>query len=373
MNVRVISLLIFLVFVFTNSFTQTYIPYVTFSEIDEMYPIETEIEVTGRVYSEGLIDQLCGVGYELYRNGVLIQNVNDYGTITYRVRSQGENYYDGTITEGSGMIQINYLFWDVGAFTLGMFDNYCVERNRPIDFNLTLDVPGEYAMNFSIYQCSNNGNNIGTSYVAVNCDGETYYDRIASSCDNPVQLNTDYLNIAIYGPGSDEAEILSFIINEFEGEIDSEEATVNLMVPYGTDLTNLNADITVSDGAEINQEFTDFSEPRVYTITAEDGITNKEWTVSVVADEFMSLNRDKLDLISVYPNPSDGNFNIDLSNLNGVVNCEIHDLNGRVLFNKKINAKEKGSVHIYTELSAGVYFIRIIEENKISVQKIVVQ
>ncbi|MBI9066475.1 MAG: lamin tail domain-containing protein [Salinivirgaceae bacterium] len=91
---------------------------------------------------------------------------------------------------------------------------------------------------------------------------------------------------------STEAEILTFVLTDELGnaEINSSEATIYSIVPWDTDLTTLTPVITISSGAQITPTVAqDFSAPVVYTVTAQDGTTIKEWTVTVVNDEEASL------------------------------------------------------------------------------------
>jgi len=87
---------------------------------------------------------------------------------------------------------------------------------------------------------------------------------------------------------SHEAEILSFTIpNQISSTINSLDATVDVVMPYGTDLTNLVPTITISAGATISPASgvaQDFTNSVVYTVTAEDGINVKNWTVSVTTE-----------------------------------------------------------------------------------------
>ncbi len=66
--------------------------------------------------------------------------------------------------------------------------------------------------------------------------------------------------------------------------IDPDKMTVQVVVPYGTDVTSLVPDIVVSSGATIDPaggKQTDFTGPRIYRVTAQDGVTVKDWTVTV--------------------------------------------------------------------------------------------
>jgi hypothetical protein len=66
--------------------------------------------------------------------------------------------------------------------------------------------------------------------------------------------------------------------------IDPGKQTVTVEVAYGTDVTGLIPDIEVSAGATLDPAGgieTDFSAPVIYQVTAQDGTTVKDWTVTV--------------------------------------------------------------------------------------------
>lgn len=105
------------------------------------------------------------------------------------------------------------------------------------------------------------------------------------------QIDNVYIGEATF---SDEAEILTFVLEEqiAAANINSEAATINIQVEAGTNLSNLTPTITVSPGASIvpasgvNQDFT---QPVLYTVTAEDGETTKIWTVTVGYESLTSI------------------------------------------------------------------------------------
>ncbi|MDY0198233.1 MAG: DUF5018 domain-containing protein, partial [Tenuifilaceae bacterium] len=91
---------------------------------------------------------------------------------------------------------------------------------------------------------------------------------------------------------NNEAEILSFGVDEQMAAaiIDPVAATITLEVLNGTDLATLVPEFTLSTGATatvgaVEQEsgvsVVDFTNPVVYTVTAEDGTTEKVWTVTI--------------------------------------------------------------------------------------------
>ncbi|MCX7953859.1 MAG: DUF5018 domain-containing protein [Bacteroidales bacterium] len=107
---------------------------------------------------------------------------------------------------------------------------------------------------------------------------------------------------------STQAEILSFEIpGQVSSVINSELATINVLMPYGTDLTNLTPNITVSPGATINPPSgvaQNFTNPVIYTVTAEDGITTKQWTAIVTNEQQSAIT-----LVEwTFPNNPDDNI-----------------------------------------------------------------
>ncbi len=87
-----------------------------------------------------------------------------------------------------------------------------------------------------------------------------------------------------------ETNILTYSINAVDGTIDNVNHTVAITLPYGTDVTNLVATFTLSGGASAKVGGVDqvsgvtvnnFTNPVVYTVTADDGTTTQDWTVTV--------------------------------------------------------------------------------------------
>lgn len=87
---------------------------------------------------------------------------------------------------------------------------------------------------------------------------------------------------------SKDCKILSFKIPvsgvTCVGTINESSRTISVMVPFGTPLTSLTPTITVSVGATVSPASgtsSSFASPVKYTVTAEDGVTKKEYTVTV--------------------------------------------------------------------------------------------
>ncbi len=87
-----------------------------------------------------------------------------------------------------------------------------------------------------------------------------------------------------------DAEILIFMLDELASDvtINTATATITGQLYAGVDTSSLSPTITVSSGAIIDPESgiaQDFTSDVVYTVTAEDGTTTKDWTVSLTVND----------------------------------------------------------------------------------------
>lgn len=81
-----------------------------------------------------------------------------------------------------------------------------------------------------------------------------------------------------------EKSITSVSFMGSEGNIDEENHTVSLIVPYGTNIAALAPVVMVSAGASVtpgSQEARDFSSPQIYTVTAEDNSASQSYVVNI--------------------------------------------------------------------------------------------
>ena len=159
---------------------------------------------------------------------------------------------------------------------------------------------------------------------------------------------------------SHEAEILSFTIpNQISSTINSLDTTVAVVMPYGTDLTNLVPTITVSAGATISPASDvaqNFTNPVVYTVTAEDGVTTKAWTVNVSVQTYVNALLENDKNVSIYPNPTSDVLYINTAN--EILNVRIISMDGKVILAKVVNK----SINV-SDLLSGTYIINIETQN----------
>ena len=91
---------------------------------------------------------------------------------------------------------------------------------------------------------------------------------------------------------------------------------------------------------------------------------------------FTSLNNVEINAaasMAVYPNPNNGMFSIDFSNIEGEATYQLIDARGAVVETREINVTNGETKMFNHTLTAGTYFVRIINGDKVYVEQIVVE
>lgn len=104
------------------------------------------------------------------------------------------------------------------------------------------------------------------------------------TAEDATTIKTWTVNVTVQA-GSTAAEIITFdIAGQTSSTVNSASSTVDIVMPSGTNVTALVPTITISANATIAPNTgvsQDFSLPVSYVVTAEDGTTTKNWTVTV--------------------------------------------------------------------------------------------
>ena len=77
--------------------------------------------------------------------------------------------------------------------------------------------------------------------------------------------------------------------------------------------------------------------------------------------------------VQLYPNPASDNATLDINGLNQEAKIVISDLQGRILSQDNINAGTTRYTINVSDMTSGVYYIRIITDNVVSTQKLIVE
>ena len=99
----------------------------------------------------------------------------------------------------------------------------------------------------------------------------------------------------------------------------------------------------------------------VTTIITSNGMYGKgenRWAKTTVTSGINAKNNSNSDFF-IYPNPSNGQFNLNVKNINEDVNLIITNTLGQNVFNKTISAENLANETVNTNLSTGVYYVSV--------------
>jgi len=215
-----------------------------------------------------------------------------------------------------------------------------------------------------------------------------YYD-LTTGAFNPIANTPGQNQIATFviTKSGNIAGIATFFTYSFAEQfspatIDDDNSTIDIVVNEGTDLTNLIATFTLSYGATaqiggVDQVSgvtpNDFTNPVVYTLTAPDGVTTRDWTVNTTIHTGSGIETAETPALTIYPNPNNGKFTLDFSNMNGKVNYQIFDAKGSFVFGDEFTTNGNTIKELSLDLVPGIYFVKLNSETKSLIKKLIVE
>ncbi len=162
----------------------------------------------------------------------------------------------------------------------------------------------------------------------------------------------------------------------FEGAVNDTIHTENLPYNIVSEVSSISmpANILISylwnDGSVSSNLSVNASGWYTLTVTAGDC----ETTDSVYVNSTVGINTIETDDISIYPNPTSGQFNLVLnSELDSKVNIQVVNALGQVINTlKDVEANQAITMDLSNE-AAGVYYVRLFTDNQVLVKKVNVQ
>jgi hypothetical protein len=159
----------------------------------------------------------------------------------------------------------------------------------------------------------------------------------------------------------------------------SENFTVGFALATTADFTLEDANVqnitATVNGNTFSQAVNNLVEGQTYFfrayITNEAGTTYgavETFTLSGLADAVANTLQ-----VSLYPNPTQDVANLRINGLNQDAKIVISDLQGRILSQDQINAGTNRYTINVSEMASGVYYIRIVTDNVVSTQKLIVE
>ncbi len=180
-----------------------------------------------------------------------------------------------------------------------------------------------------------------------------YFDTVTNSagCDSITRLELDVLPVPIVIANSDVDTI-------------GVGGTVNF-TPNGSNASNYYWDFGDGNSSTLNTVSHTYNVPGVYTVVLRGdllfGCSSYDTLTIVVINDIGINEQNKINLLTVYPNPTFGELNIDVSNYKGEkTSLEIHNVAGKLIYSKEfIRVNEKITIDL-KELERGTYNLRLI-------------
>ena len=156
---------------------------------------------------------------------------------------------------------------------------------------------------------------------------------------------------------SDELILENYIIAEGE-EAGLFTETINVLIPSNALLGNHLMRAKTNWSGPVSNDACD---------TTTYGET-EDYTVNIIET---SLNISSTDFVNMklYPNPTKGEFIIDFSKSINELEILIYDINGRVIYEHR--SENKSRINLNPNISAGLYFVKIISSNQSSILKLI--
>ncbi|HUX53172.1 MAG TPA: T9SS type A sorting domain-containing protein [Williamwhitmania sp.] len=285
--------------------------------------------------------------------------------VTYTLTSETGNAQDWTVTVVEGAVPNIYA--DITSYRMDeqtkqpTFD----EANKTISVYVAKGT-NRSALVPTFYLSTGAAAEIGATAQVSGVTANDFTAPVVYSVTSEDGLTTNDWTVKVKNT---ETEIVAFSINgQSSSSIDAVSKEISIGMPYGATVTDLVANYTLSDGATAKvgtvdqvsgQTANDFTNPMIYDVTAEDGVTAQSWTVVVYRLTYIDDNT-MVTNANVFPNPSNGQFNVKFNTpVSGTIQMDVFSVTGAKLLSQTAD----GSKGIYNvDLSgyqAGVYYLRM--------------
>ena len=78
--------------------------------------------------------------------------------------------------------------------------------------------------------------------------------------------------------------------------------------------------------------------------------------------------------LDVYPNPSKGQFTMEINGFTGELDMNIVDISGKVVYNGQLDVTSNFAKKFdVSDLAKGVYYIKLISKDGVKVEKLIIQ
>jgi PKD repeat protein len=271
--------------------------------------------------------------------------------------------------------------WEFQPSTISYFAGTTASSQNPM---VKFNEMGNYTVNLTASNANGTSSISKTDYITVSTDYYMNNDVITVCSGNfydsqgPDHNYKDGENYSITFIPATPGKVLKFNFTTFDIEY---EATCSYDYLEIYDGNNMSADL-VSKYCGTNSPgvvtATNETGALTFTFHSDMGVNGLGWAASIecVDPSFDISKIVKNKDVSIYPNPSNGNFNIDLKDLHSkTLYINIYNMQGKLLFSQKadnVNGNYSQEVAL-DKYAKGIFNIEIITDEKIIHKKIVLK
>jgi endonuclease I len=313
----------------------------------------------------GSTDNVAVTGYNVYQGTSLkvtvtgtsytVTGLTAATAYTFSIKAKDAA---GNISASSNSVNVTTTA-NVGTTTELLFSEYIEgsSNNKALEISNATGV----AINLSVYSVKKQTNGAGSWSAGINLSGTLnngskftlVNSAMASSC-----YPTSAANI------STTATELTFNGNDAVG-LFKNGVLIDIIGTFNGGTSNFAADVTLRRKAAVTSPKTTFNISGEWDSYASDTCTNLGSRTAV--QPVKKGLTEELDDFTIYPNPSNGNFSV--ANSNKSYSIEVYNIIGQKVYERKNTTDSALSL---TAINKGVYLIKIIDQTKTSVKKIII-
>lgn len=311
-------------------------------------------------------DNVAVTGYDVYANSVLKTTVSGVtATITGLTASTAYSIYvkakdaAGNTSASSNTISVTTNSSGTGTATDLLFSEYIEGSGN----NKALEIANNTGSSISLsaYTIKKQTNGAGSWSTGLALSGTLatgskfviVNSSISSTCFSPGSANI-----------STTATELTFNGNDAVG-LFKNGVLIDIIGTFNGGTANFAIDVTLRRKSTVTSPSTTFNLSSQWDSYTQDTCNNLASKMAQPIEEVVELS----DEIVVFPNPSDGNFNIGLGNSDSPYSIEILSFSGQKVFEKQ---NTTDSVISVSHLSSGIYIAKITRDSKTIIKRIVI-
>ncbi|MDQ6529962.1 endonuclease [Flavobacterium sp. LHD-85] len=312
-------------------------------------------------------DNVAVTGYDIYANSILKTTVSGTtATITGLTASTAYSIYvkakdaAGNASASSNTISVTTNSSGTGTATDLLFSEYIEGSGN----NKALEIANNTgaSVNLSAYTIKKQTNGAGSWSTGLALSGTLatgskfviVNSSMSSSC-----FSTSSANI------STTATELTFNGNDAVG-LFKNGVLIDIIGTFNGGTANFAIDVTLRRKSTVTSPSTTFNLSAQWDSYSQDTCNNLASKMVQTAEIEEKVATDE---IAIYPNPSNGNFNIQPGNVNNPYSVEIFSFSGQKVFEQQNTTSPEVSVH---NLPTGIYIIKIIKGEKTAFKKVII-